>query len=90
MGFEFAEVGAIVILCYLVGEVAKKTAVDNKWVPAICGITGMILGAISVFLVPNFPATNIVDAMAVGASSGFASTGINQVYKQLKDKKDSV
>jgi hypothetical protein len=34
--------------------------------------------------VPGFPADNFLDALAVGAVSGAASTGIHQIYRQAE------
>ena len=81
-----AVVAAIVVLCYVFGEIAKASALDNKWIPIICALGGIALGVISLFVMPDFPADDIVTAAAVGAASGLAATGINQVTKQLSNK----
>ena len=80
-----AGVTAITIICYLIGEVVKLLPLDNKWVPAICGIAGAALGCAAMVIMPDFPATDIITALAVGIVSGLAATGVNQVYKQLKE-----
>lgn len=36
------------------------------------------------YVIPNFPATDVLDAIAVGIVSGLASTGVNQIQKQVK------
>ena len=41
------------------------------------------LGVLGMFVMPEFPATDYMTAVAVGIVSGLAATGINQVYKQL-------
>ena len=38
---------------------------------------------LGLFMMPDFPATDYITALAVGIVSGLAATGINQVYKQL-------
>ena len=81
--FEFATVASIVVVCYFVGELAKRTPIDNKWIPVICGGFGMIFGIVGMYTIADFPANDIIGAMAVGISSGFAATGANQIYKQL-------
>ena len=43
----------------------------------ICYLIGM-------YVMPEFPASDIMTAIAVGIVSGLASTGVNQVYKQVK------
>lgn len=76
---------AIVVICYLIGAGAKAAKkINDEWIPVIVGVVGGILGAVGLFVIPNFPATNVMDAIAVGIASGLASTGVNQVYKQLK------
>lgn len=81
--FGIAGVASITVLCYLVGEVVKATGVDNKWIPVICGVIGLILGVLASKIMPDFPATDFISAAAVGVVSGLAATGINQAYKQL-------
>lgn len=78
---------AIVILSYLVGLVAKIVPfVKDEHIPVIVGISGAALGAIGMHIIPEYPAQDVMTAMAVGAVSGLASTGVNQVYKQLFTK----
>ena len=72
---------AIVVIAYLVGIVIKNTdAIDDKWIPAICGIVGAPLGVLALHIVPDFPATDYLTAVAVGIVSGLAATGVNQVF----------
>ncbi|MEE1497332.1 MAG: enolase, partial [Clostridium sp.] len=35
------------------------------------------------FVMPDFPAQDVINAAAVGIASGLAATGINQAVKQL-------
>lgn len=84
MDFGIASVAAITVICYLVGQVVKATGLDNKYIPAICGVVGAILGPVALYLgVPDFPATDALTAVAVGIVSGLAATGVNQVAKQM-------
>ena len=84
MEFGIASVAAIIVICYLAAQVVKATALDNKWLPVICGVLGGALGAACLALnIPDFPATDYITAVAVGIVSGLAATGANQVYKQL-------
>lgn len=85
MDFGIASVAAITVLCYLAAQGLKATSVDNKWLPAICGGLGGILGIAGMYVMPEFPATDVITAAAVGVVSGFAATGVNQVYKQLRN-----
>lgn len=83
MDFGIAGVAAITVLAYLLGQAVKATKLDNKWIPVICGIFGSALGVAALYIMPDFPAGDVITAAAVGAVSGLAATGANQVYKQL-------
>lgn len=83
MNFGIASVAGITVICYLAAMAVKATEVDNKWQPVICGLIGGILGVVGMFYMPDFPAADIINAVAIGIVSGLAATGINQVYKQL-------
>ena len=87
---EFVGVSAITVLCYLVGEAVKASKLDSKYIPVICGVLGAILGIAAMFGMPEYPANDIITAAAVGAVSGLAATGANQVYKQLKGEDKDV
>ena len=85
MNFGIANVTAITVICYLICEGVKTTPLKNKYVPIIAGVTGAILGTIGFLThMPDFPAQDILTAIAVGIVSGLAATGANQVGKQLK------
>lgn len=85
MDFGIASVAAITVIAYLVGMAAKDvTIVEDKWIPVIVGVTGMILGVASLYVMPDFPAKDVINAAAIGIVSGLAATGINQIGKQLQ------
>lgn len=86
MTTEILGVGAITIICYLFAEGIKATAINNKWIPVLVGMLGGILGVVGMYIMPEFPASDILTAIAVGIVSGLAATGANQVYKQLSGK----
>ena len=81
---------AIVAVVYLVGATLNAIGNDtlNKFIPVICGFVGGALGVVVFKTIPGYiPAENWLMALAIGIVSGFAATGINQVYKQFtKDK----
>lgn len=85
---EFVALPAIVVICYLIGFACKTIGNGkiDKFIPIICGTCGAVLG-IAIFLtVPDYiAAENWAVAIAIGIVSGFAATGVNQIYKQLKD-----
>lgn len=76
---------AIVVITYLIGLGAKNiSAIKDEVIPVIVGICGGILGVVGMFVMPDFPAHDILNAIAIGIVSGLASTGVNQVWKQAK------
>lgn len=84
MDFGIASVVGITVLCYLVGQIVKATKLDNKWIPILVGIAGGILGIVGMYTMAEFPADDVINAIAVGVVSGLSATGINQTFKQLK------
>lgn len=44
MDFGIASVAAITVICYLIGLVVKASGLDNKYIPAIVGVCGGVLG----------------------------------------------
>jgi len=82
---QMGTVLAIVVIAYLVGLACKAiNGVKDEIIPVIVGITGGILGVVGMYAMPNFPANDILNAIAIGIVSGLASTGVNQIYKQAK------
>lgn len=81
-----AGVAAITVICYLAGQIVKATKLDNKWIPIIVGICGAILGVVGMYTMPDFPASDILSALAVGVVSGLGATGVNQIAKQMNTK----
>ena len=81
-----AEVGVITVICFLAAQAAKATPLDNKWLPVLCGVLGGILGVVAMYVMPDYPANDVLTAIAVGIVSGLAATGAHQIYKQqVKD-----
>lgn len=75
----------IVIICYLVGVGCKNVPkIPDKIIPVILGIVGGIIAIPAMKVMVDFPATDVITAISVGIMSGLTSTGINQVYKQLR------
>ena len=78
-------VAGIVVICYLVGLVVKATPWNNnKIIPIACGMAGAAMGVAGMYVMPEFPATDPITAVAVGIVSGLAATGADQIAKQLK------
>lgn len=78
---------AIVAICYVIGlgcKAAKR--IPDEWIPVIMAVCGGALGAVGMNIMPDFPAGDYINAVAVGAVSGLAATGVNQAYKQMSNK----
>ena len=73
----------ITVIVFLIAEAVKITPLDNKWLPAICGFFGGVLGIVAMFIMPEFPAKDYLTAAAVGIVSGLGATGAHQIYRQL-------
>ena len=82
--FGIASVVAITVIAYLIGIGLKASALDNKWIPVICGAVGAVLGVIALHIMPDYPADDYISAIAVGIVSGLAATGVDQAVKQFK------
>lgn len=78
-----ASVAGITIIVYLLGMGIKASGLDNRWIPFICGVAGAVLGMVGLYYMPDYPATDLINAIAVGIASGLAATGVDQAVKQL-------
>ena len=82
---QVSTVVAIVVITYLIGLGAKAIPqIKDNYIPIIVGVAGSILGVVGMYVIPDFPANDILNAIAVGIVSGLSSTGVNQIYKQVK------
>lgn len=87
MDFGIATVAAITAIVYIMGLGIKVSALNDKYIPVICGVAGLLLGIMALYLgVPDYPASDPMTAAAVGGASGLAAVGINQIGKQLEKK----
>ena len=85
---NFADMGivavpVITVIAFLVAEAIKLAGLDSKWCPVICGLVGGALGVVAMSVMPEYPAGDILTAIAVGIVSGLAATGVHQLFKQL-------
>lgn len=84
---EVANVVAITVICYVVGMLAKAVKkIPDDYIPVIVAVAGALLGAAGMYVIPDYPAADIINAVAVGIVSGLASTGVNQIKKHLGQK----
>ena len=87
MDFGITSVVGITVIAYLVGMGWKAVdTLNDKYIPVICGFVGAVLGVVAMQTMPDFPAKDILNAVAIGIVSGLASTGANQLGKQLTAK----
>ncbi len=77
-------IAAITVICYLAAELAKACGLNAKFIPALCGVVGALLGVAGMYVMAEFPGRDIITAVAIGIVSGLAATGADQVVKQLK------
>lgn len=86
MDFGIATVVAITALVYIICLCVKASVLDNKWIPVVAGVSGVILGILALYIgLTDFPATDPMTAAAVGGVSGLAATGLHQAKKQLSE-----
>ena len=79
--------GVVYLLGATLKAIGNKTL--DKFIPVICGLAGGILGVVVFKTIPDYlPADNWLLALYVGIGSGFAATGVNQVYKQFTKLKE--
>ena len=94
MIMEYVSIPVITIICYLFGEFFKLVVLKKKnrfkYIPIIVGGIGGALGLIIYFVSPEllFGTTNPFVAVAIGIVSGLASTGGNELVKQILKKKE--
>lgn len=82
---SIAGVAAITVICWLAAEIAKAAGLAHKWLPVVCGVLGAALGPAAMAMMPEFPAGDMLSAVAVGIVSGLAATGGDQIFKQLSN-----
>ncbi|MDE7263709.1 MAG: phage holin family protein [Anaeroplasmataceae bacterium] len=91
---EMVSIPVITIICYLAGEFFKLVVLRKKkrykYIPIIVGGIGGGLGLIIYFNSPEllFNTRNPFMAIAIGIISGLASTGTNEVVKNLIKEKE--
>lgn len=85
MDFGFTSVAAITVICYLLVEIIKTTPLKRKWLPILSGLIGGALGVVAMAIMPTYPASDVLNAIAIGIVSGLAATGVNQAAKMLKN-----
>ena len=81
---NFVTIPIIVVACYGLIELIKKTSLESKWYPVLSGAIGSVLAVLLYFIAPEIVGMSSPWAALVGGlASGLAATGTNQVFKQL-------
>ena len=63
MDFGIASVAGITMICYLAGMGMKASEkVKNEVIPVVCGCAGAALGVAGMFVMPDFPAQDVINA----------------------------
>lgn len=90
MEFGVATVVGITVICFLLGLGCKSSvSIPDEKIPVIMGCAGLVLGIVALYTgMPDFPATDPINAAAIGAASGLAATGIHQAWKQSQKEKE--
>lgn len=77
----------VAAITYVIGMGAKASSkIKDELIPVIVAVCGGILGVAGMYVIPDFPAQDVLTAIAVGMMSGLGSTGVNQIIKQLSTK----
>lgn len=85
---EFITIPAITAIVYTIIDVAKTAIGDTdkfaRFIPLVELLLGGICGIVATFVAPEIIGQqNLVVAFVIGAASGLAATGANQIAKQL-------
>lgn len=73
----------LVPVLFVLGEIIKKTEiVKPNWIPAILGITGVILSALYVWAVSGFSPMMLFVSVTQGILVAGASVYVDQIIKQ--------
>ncbi len=73
----------IVIICYIIATLLKRTSLAKEWLPLLSAGTGALLAVLGYCTLPQLTtADTMLTAAFYGVISGLAATGGNQVFKQ--------
>lgn len=94
MNYTFITIPVITSIVYAIIDVIKTATNSNekflRFIPLVACALGIICSVISFYCVPGvLDTSNVFVAIVIGAASGLAATGTNQVVKQLKKTDDS-
>ena len=73
----------LVVICYVIGGLVKMSKISNEYIPFIVAIVGGIIAIPGMYIISDFPVSDVISAIAFGMVAGLASTGVNQWTKQI-------
>lgn len=93
MNYTFITIPVITSIVYAIIDVIKTATNSNekflRFIPIVACALGIICSVISFYCVPGVLETsNVFVAIVIGAASGLAATGTNQIFKQFNKDKD--
>ena len=93
MNYTFITIPVITSIVYAIINVIKTATNSNekflRFIPIVACALGIICSVISFYCVPGvLDTSNVFVAIVIGAASGLAATGTNQIFKQFNKDKD--
>lgn len=93
MNYTFITIPVITSIVYAIIDVIKTATNSNekflRFIPIVACALGIICSVISFYCVSGVLETsNVFVAIVIGAASGLAATGTNQIFKQFNKDKD--
>lgn len=80
----FPTIGAIAVICFLVGQALKTTPIATKYIPVIVALLGGVLGVLGFMTgVSELQNMDIFEAIATGICSGLVSSGAYSLTKNV-------
>ena len=78
------ELLVLVAVLYFVGMGLKTSNVDDKYIPAILGVAGVVMATLYTVAVAGFDAMAIFTGISQGVICAGVAVYVNQIIKQSK------
>lgn len=80
----FPTIGAIAVICFLVGQALKTTPLATKYIPVIVALLGGVLGIVgSITGISELADMDMFQAIATGICSGLVASGAYSLTKNM-------
>lgn len=80
----FPTIGAIAVICFVIGQALKTTPIATKYIPVIVAVLGGILGVVGAITgVSELQDMDIFSAIATGVCSGLVASGAYSLTKNV-------